>query len=258
MQRAGERFGLGRTPLAELDGQPRQPVKAVGVQRPVAPHLPGGLRVVAAGVVETAFDVRQHGLRAELDGLRFGHPVLVGQAPPGFEAAPQLPGLAEDGRRGPGDVLGVPLVLRQAVLVPDLSRVRRPGRRGAPAPARSSRPWSRRSAPAPAGPGRPAAGRWPLPRRPPGRVAGRPRRPVRRPGRPAAGTVSPGPGRCVPAAVPGWPRHARRRRRRAASARESARSRRRRRRSRDHRGPRTPRRPRPAGGWRAPPRSGPP
>ena len=80
VQRAGERFGLGRTPLAELDGQPRQPVKAVGVQRPVAPHLPGGLRVVAAGVVKTAFDVRQHGLRAELDGLRFGHPVLVGQA----------------------------------------------------------------------------------------------------------------------------------------------------------------------------------
>jgi hypothetical protein len=80
VQRAGERFGLGRTPLAELDGQPRQPVKAVGVQRPVAPHLPGGLRVLAAGVVNTAFDVRQHGLRAELDGLRFGHPVLVGQA----------------------------------------------------------------------------------------------------------------------------------------------------------------------------------
>ncbi|HEX3189756.1 MAG TPA: hypothetical protein VHS30_08200, partial [Streptosporangiaceae bacterium] len=38
---------------------------------------------------------------------------------PGIETTPQLPGLAEDGRRGPGDVLGVPLVLRQAVLVPD-------------------------------------------------------------------------------------------------------------------------------------------
>ena len=52
----------------ELDGQPRQPVEAVGVQRPVTPHLRGGLRVVVTGLVETAFDVRQHGVRAELDG----------------------------------------------------------------------------------------------------------------------------------------------------------------------------------------------
>ena len=121
MQRASERFGRGRLPLAELDGQPRQPVKAVGVQRPVAPHLHGGLRVVTAGLLETAFGVRQHGVGAELNGLRFGHPVLIRQALTGFQPTLQFLGLPEDGRRGPGDVLGVPLVLRQAVLVPDLA-----------------------------------------------------------------------------------------------------------------------------------------